>query len=44
MSSRMIVATVILLVVLVGAIFLFIANKQGGDSDTRSLETVTALR
>lgn len=37
MSSRVIVAAVIILVVVVGAIFVLIGNKEGGDSDTRSL-------
>jgi hypothetical protein len=39
MSSRVIAGTVILLVLVVGGIFLLIANLNGGDADTGSIST-----
>lgn len=37
MSGRVIAGAVIVLVVVVGAIFIVIANSEGGDSNTGSL-------
>ena len=44
MDRRLIAAAVIVLVLVVGAIFLLIGTKQGGDSDTQSLAPVSSLR